>query len=125
ATDLGYAPRSAATSEPGRALWRVKGAAAAGALPLILRVSGAADAMVLVLSDRPSGDDVELARMPLTGAPVGPQLFIEDGVAWLLAGSVRAGPPLRRTVGVRRAALRRAEAQLHNAHGLADSGAGE
>ena len=81
--------------------------------------------MVLLLSDRPSGDDVELARMPLTGVPVRPQVFLEDGVAWLLAGSVRAGPPLRRTVGLRRARIRRGEAQLHNAHGLADYAAGE
>ena len=79
---------------------------------------------MLLLSDRPSGDDVELARMPLTGVPVGPQLFLTDGVAWLLAGSVRAGP-LRRTVGLRRARIRRGEAQLHNAHGLADYAAGE
>jgi len=125
ATELGFAARPATTPEPGRALWQVKGAPEAGALPLTLRVSRAADSMVLLLSDRASGDDVELARMPLTGVPVGPQLFVEDGVAWLLAGSVRAGPPLRRTVGVRRARLRRGEAQLHNAHGLADYGAGE
>ena len=125
ARDLGFSPRSPAAPEPGRAIWQVKGAPDAGALPLTLRVSPASDATVLLLSDRPFGDDVELARMPLTGVPVGPQLFLEDGVAWLLAGSVRAGPPLRRTVSVRRARLRRGEAQLHNAHGLADYGAGE
>ena len=125
AKELGFAPRAAATPEPGRALWQVKGAPEAGSLPLSLRVSRAEDAMVLLLSDRPSGDDVELARMPLTGVPVGPQVFLEDGVAWLLAGSVRAGPPLRRTVGLRRARIRRGEAQLHNAHGLADYAAGE
>jgi tetratricopeptide (TPR) repeat protein len=123
ATELGFAQRSAATPDPGQALWQVKGAPDAGALPLTVRVSRAGDAMVLLLSD--SGDDAELARMPLTGAPVGPQLFLEDGMAWLLAGSVRAGPPLRRMVGIRRASLRRGEAELHNAHGLADYGAGE
>ena len=125
AKELGFSPRAAATPEPGRALWQVKGAPEAASLPLSLRVSRAEDAMVLLLSDRPSGDDVELARMPLTGVPVGPQVFLEDGVAWLLAGSVRAGPPLRRTVGLRRARIRRGEAQLHNAHGLADYAAGE
>jgi len=125
AKELGFSPRAPAAPEPGRALWQVKGAPEAGALPLSLRVSRAGDAMVLLLSDRPSGDDVELARMPLTGMPVGPQLFLEDGGAWLLAGSVRAGPPLRRTVGLRRARIRRGEAQLHNAHGLADYAAGE
>ena len=125
AKELGFTPRAAETPEPGRALWQVKGAPEAGSLPLSLRVSRAEDAMVLLLSDRPSGDDVELARMPLTGVPVRPQVFLEDGVAWLLAGSVRAGPPLRRTVGLRRARIRRGEAQLHNAHGLADYTAGE
>jgi tetratricopeptide (TPR) repeat protein len=125
AKELGFAPRAPATAEPGRALWQVKGAPEAGALPLSLRVSRAEDAMVLLLSDRPSGDDVELARMPLAGVPVGPELFLEDGVAWLLSGSVRSGPPLRRTVGLRRARIRRGEAQLHNAHGLADYAAGE
>ena len=63
--------------------------------------------------------------MPLTGVPVRPELYLEGDVAWLLAGSVDANPPLHRTIGIRHASLRRGEAQLHNLHGLADYAAGE
>ena len=70
------------------------------------------------------GDGIELARVLMTGDVVGPQLFLQDGVAWLLVGSVGADP-LRRTVGLHRALLARGEAQLHNAHGLEDYAAGE
>ena len=126
AAQLGYAPRLPAEPEPGSGLWHIRGAAGAGALPLALRVSPMADppALLLLLSDGLGGDGIELARVLMTGDVVGPQLFLQDGVAWLLAGSVRADP-LRRTVGLHRALLARGEAQLHNAHGLEDYAAGE
>src|SRR2546423_8647353 len=126
AAQLGYAPRLPAEPEPGSGLWHIRGAAGAGALPLALRVSPMADppALLLLLSDGLGGDGIELARVLMTGDVVGPQLFLQDGVAWLLAGSVRADP-LRRTVGLHRAMLARGEAQLHNAHGLEDYAAGE
>ena len=126
AAQLGYAPRPPAEPEPGRGLWHIRGAAGAGALPLALRVSPMGDppALLLLLSDGLGGDGIELARVLMTGDVVGPQLFLQDGVAWLLAGSVRADP-LRRTVGLHRAMLARGEAQLHNAHGLEDYAAGE
>src|SRR6266446_2074615 len=125
AAQLGYAPRPPAEPEPGRGLWHIRGAAGAGALPLALRVSPMGDppALLLLLSDG-LGDGIELARVLMTGDVVGPQLFLQDGVGWLLAGSVRADP-LRRTVGLHRALLARGEAQLHNAHGLEDYAAGE
>ena len=126
AAQLGYAPRLPAEPEPGSGLWHIRGAAGAGALPLALRVSPMADppALLLLLSDGLGGDGIELARVLMTGDVVGPQLFLQDGVAWLLAGSVRADP-LRRTVGLHRAMLARGEAQLHNAHGLEEYAAGE
>ncbi len=125
AAQLGYPPRPPAEPEPGRGLWHIRGAAGAGALPLALRVSPMGDppALLLLLSDG-LGDGIELARVLMTGDVVGPQLFLQDGVGWLLAGSVRADP-LRRTVGLHRALLARGEAQLHNAHGLEDYAAGE
>src|SRR5207253_5589609 len=126
ASQLGYAPRPPSDPEPGRALWHIGGAAEAGALPLALRVSPTTDppALLLLLSDRLGDDGVELGKVLLTGDVVGPQLFLQGGVAWLLAGSVGANP-LRRTVGLHRALLSRGEAQLHNAHGLQDYAAGE
>jgi tetratricopeptide (TPR) repeat protein len=126
AAQLGYAPRPPAEPQPGRALWPVGGAAEAGALPLELRVSPMGDppALRLLLSDRLGDDGIELARVLLTGDVVGPQLFLQGGVAWLLAGSAGA-EPLRRTVGLHRALLDRGEAQLHNAHGLEDYAAGD
>jgi tetratricopeptide (TPR) repeat protein len=126
AAQLGYVARPPAEPEPGRALWHIGGAVEAGALPLAVRVSPMADppALLLLLSDGLGGDGIELARVPLTGDVVGPQLFLQGGVAWLLAGSVRA-EPLRRTVGLHRALLARGEAQLHNAHGLENYAAGE
>ena len=126
AAQLGYAPRPPSDPEPGRALWHIGGAAEAGALPLALRVSPTTDppALLLLLSDRLGDDEVELGKVLLTGDVVGPQLFLQGGVAWLLAGSVGANP-LRRTVGLHRALLSRGEAQLHNAHGLQDYAAGE
>jgi tetratricopeptide (TPR) repeat protein len=106
----------------------VAGAPGAGALPLSLRVAPASepvDSLVLLLSDGAAAEEIEIARMPLAGAAIAPALFIERDTAWLLAGSVLAGDPLHRAVGVRRGALRRGEAQLHNLHGLADSAASD
>jgi tetratricopeptide (TPR) repeat protein len=126
AAELGYARRPPRESEPGRARWRVNGARGAGALPLNLRLSEVtrpAPAMALLLSDE--ADEIELARMPLAGAAVRPELWIQGGIVWLLAGSVLPGEPLHRAVGVRRGSLARGEAELHNLHGFADYSAGE
>ena len=126
AAELGYARRPPADPEPGRARWRVNGAREAGALPLslgLVEVTRPAPAMALVLSD--DADEVELARMPLAGAPLRPELWIQGGIVWLLAGSVLPGEPLHRAVGVRRGSLARGEAELHNLHGLANYAAGE
>jgi tetratricopeptide (TPR) repeat protein len=127
AARLGYRAQPPADPDPGRPLWRVSGVEGAGALPLLLqlvRTDGPA-AVSLSLSDRAGSDAIELARMPLTGREVLPRLWLRGGVVWLLSGSVSAGDPLRRTVGLRGASIRRGEAQLHNGHGLADYGAGE
>jgi tetratricopeptide (TPR) repeat protein len=79
--------------------------------------------MALLLSDE--ADEIELARMPLAGAAVRPERWIQAGIVWLLAGSVLPGEPLHRAVGVRRGSLARGEAELHNLHGFADYSAGE
>jgi hypothetical protein len=123
---LGYVARPPAAPEPGSGLWHIRGAVEAGALPLVLRVSTMADppALLLRLSDGLGGDGIELARVPMTGDVVVQQLFLQQGVAWMLVGSVGTDP-LRRTVGLHRALLARGEAQLHNAHGLEDYAAGE
>jgi hypothetical protein len=126
AAELGYARRPPTDPEPARARWPVNGARWAGALPLTLRVAEVtwpAAAMALLLSDE--ADDIELARMPLAGTAVRPELWIQDGIVWLLAGSVLPGEPLHRAVGVRRGSLARGEAELHNLHGLAGYAAGE
>jgi Flp pilus assembly protein TadD len=44
---------------------------------------------------------------------------------WLLSGSIADGEPLRRAIGLRRGSIRRGEAQLHNAHGVALRRAGD
>ena len=127
AEKLGYRPQPPADSDPGRAVFRVTGAREAGALPLTLRLlpTEGPSALSLSISDLPGGEGIELARMPLTGPVVSPRVWLRGGLVWLLTGSVRPGEPLRRTVGLRWASLRRGEAQLHNAHGLADYAAGE
>ena len=120
----GYAPR--APAEPGAGqVWRVSGAADAGALPFLLRTATAPlPALVLLFSDGGS-EEIEIARMPLAGAPATPQLWLQAGMAWLLSGSVLQGKPLRRAIGLRRASLLRGEARLHNLHGLTDHAAGD
>ena len=128
AAEQGYAPRAPAAPEPGRRRWPVTGVPENGSLPLALRVTEAGDdprAQLLLLAEPAAGDEAELARMPLTGGAIRPELWIQGGTVWLLAGSILPGEPLHRAVGLRRGSLRRGEAQLHNTHGLADYGAGE
>ena len=132
AAELGFLPRAPAAPEPGRRRWLVDGVRGAGSLPLALRLVESGEdprSLVLSLSERPtgatSGDEVELSRMTLAGVAVTPELWVQNGVVWLLAGSSLRGEPLHRAVGVRRGSIARGEAQLHNLHGLADYGAGE
>jgi tetratricopeptide (TPR) repeat protein len=68
---------------------------------------------------------VELARVPLSGVPVAPEIWVQAGVVWLLSGSLLPADPLHRSVGVRRGSIPRGEARLHNGHGLADYAAGD
>ena len=122
----GFLPRPAADPEPGQTIWHVDGAPGAGTLPLLLQAAASPQpATVLLLGDGAPGEAVEIARMPLAGKSIEPRLWVRGGVAWMLAGSVLPGEPLRRAVGLRRASLRRGEAQLHNLHGLEDYRAGE
>ena len=128
ARELGYLPRAPAVPEPGRRRWIATGAAGLGSIPLALRLDDSdSHALVLLVSERASesAEEAELARMTLSGAETAPQLFIQGGVIWLLAGSVLEAEPLHRAVGVRRGSLARGEAQLHNLHGLADYAAGD
>jgi tetratricopeptide (TPR) repeat protein len=132
AEEMGFAPRLPAVPEPGRRRWLISGAPATGSLLLALRLVEAGDdprALLLLLSERPASaasyDEIELARMTLDGVAVAPTLWVQNGVAWLLSGSFLTGEPLHRAVGVRRGSLLRGEAQLHNAHGLADYAAGD
>jgi hypothetical protein len=135
ASALGFVPRAPALPEPGRRRWSIAGAKEIGSLPLALRLveaPGDPPAMVLSLSGRPAGspagDEVELARMPLSGPAVSPELWIQNGIVWLLSGSFSGGrgtDALHRAVGVRRGSIARGEAQLHNTHGLADYAAGD
>ncbi len=120
----GYPARPPAEPGPGE-LWRISGASDAGALPLSLRTTMTPlPALVLLLSDGGS-EEVELARMPLSGTPAPARLWLQGSMAWLLSGSVLAGKPLRRAIGLRRASLLRGEARLHNLHGLENHWAGE
>lgn len=128
AAALGFAARPPAAPEPGRRRFRVSGAPEAGALPLALTlVESALDprALLLLLSELPTGEEVELSRMTLSGVAVAPELWVQAQVAWFLSGSFLEGRPLHRAVGLRRGSLRRGEAQLHNGHGLADYAAGD
>lgn len=124
ARDLGFFPRAAARTDPDRQTFPVQGAAAAGALPLALRVEASGEELALLLGDG-GGDEVELARMNVPGTPLTQVLWIEGGVAWLLGGSVQPGEPLHRAAGLRRALLARGEAQLHRLHGLQDRAASD
>ena len=122
AAQVGFEPRAPEKPAADGATWRVTGAREAGALPLWIRASQVeepAPAVALLLSDLVPGLEVELVRMPVAGAPFAPELWMQAGVVWLLAGSVMAGEPLHRALGLRRASLSRGEARLHDLHGLA------
>jgi tetratricopeptide (TPR) repeat protein len=130
AAALGF-PRAAPAIRGPDARLRFAGSAP-GRLPLALTIAAddaSPPAQVLLLSEVPggraAGDAVVLARMPLSGRTVAPQLDAAGGVAWMLAGSVLGsadgkGGPLRRTVGLRQANLARGEAELHRRHGFTD-----
>ena len=129
AKELGFAPQLPLIPEPGRRRWAVRGPG----IPLSLRVSevAGARAAALMLAERPgstpSGEEVELARMPLWGDAIAADVWVAGRTAWMLAGSTGGGQGanLRRTIGVRRGSLSRGEAELHNAHGLADYSGGD
>jgi hypothetical protein len=123
ARSLGFFPRAAARPDAEAQTFPVKGVASIGQLPLALRVAVSSDELALLLGD--GWGAVELARMKLPGAPLAPVLWIEGGVAWLLAGSVQPGEPLHRAAGLRRAILARGEARLHRLHGLEDRAASD
>jgi tetratricopeptide (TPR) repeat protein len=96
-----------------------------GSSPLLLRVAlsrGDPPAFLLLLgmASEPDGrvEEVELARQPISGAPIEGGLWWTADIVWLLSGSVDGGEPLRRAVGLRRGSLRRGEADLHNRRGL-------
>jgi hypothetical protein len=126
----GLPPQAPLQPEPGRRRHSLTGV---NDLPLSLSLAllpGPPPLQALLLSEAPGGqgagaEEVELCLLPLAGTPVPPLLWRSGGTLWMLAGSVLPGPPLRRTVGLRRASLGRGEAQLHDLHGLADYAAGE
>ncbi len=121
----GFVLPRAANPEPGPP-WHIRGAPEAGALALLLRAAGGSGALVLLLGDgAPFVPEVEVARMPLAGAPIEPRLWAAGSTAWLLSGSVLAGSPLRRAIGLRRVPVRRGEAELHDQHAAADLRAGD
>ncbi|HEY6910290.1 MAG TPA: hypothetical protein VI356_13020 [Myxococcales bacterium] len=124
AREQGYVPRAAARTGADQQTFPVQGAAAAGALPLALRVDVRGEELALLLGDGGS-DEVELARMNVPGTPLAHALWIEAGVVWLLGGSVQPGEPLHRAAGLRRALLARGEAQLHRLHGREDRAASD
>lgn len=121
---LGFFPRAAARPGPDGQALPVRGVASIGRLPLELRVAIAGEELELLLGDG-GGDEVELARVNVPGTPLAQVLWIEAGVAWLLAGSVQPGEPLHRAAGLRRAILARGEAQLHRLHGREDRAASD
>src|SRR3984893_18469565 len=92
AAQLGYAPRAPEKPAHDGATWRVTGVREAGALPLAIRASQVAEpapAVALLLSDLVPGLEVELARMPVAGAPLAPELWMQAGGVGVPAG---AGP---------------------------------
>jgi len=98
---------------------------------LALRVAldhGSPATLALLLSEKAihsAGPEVEVARMPVVGEPVGPRLYLHGGVAWMVFGSYLKGSPLHRAVGLRRADLRRGEAELDNLRGQGAVAAGD
>ena len=132
AAELDFHGRPPLVPEPGRRRWSVQGAPQNGSLPFALRLGETSEAAILLLSEQPAAalgeDEIELCRMPLAGSAITPELWMENGIVWLLSGSVfggKRGDALHRAVGLRRGSIARGEAQLHNAHGLADYAAGD
>jgi tetratricopeptide (TPR) repeat protein len=131
AAELGFPARAPAVPEPGRRRWLIAGTPKLGSLPLSLRVAQVDDppGVALLLAERPGGtaggDEVELASIPQSGVPVAPELWVQEGVVWMVCGSFLPSGPLHRAVGVQRGSIARGEARLHNGHGLADYGAGD
>ena len=133
AASLGFAMAAPAVPEPGRRRWPIAGATGLSLALRLADLDGPPLSQGLLLTELPGGqpggaEEVELCRMPLAGEAVSPQVWIAGGTAWLLAGSVRGGTAsevLHRTVGLRRGSLLRAEAGLHNLHGLSDYGQGD
>jgi hypothetical protein len=124
----GFSPRPSALPEPGRRRWPVTGVSQNGSLPFVLRLTDAPEdpsAQVLFFAESPAGDEAELARMPVVGTAMIPEVWIVGSTVWILSGSVLATEPLHRAVGLRRGSLTRGEAQLHNTHGLSDYAAGD
>jgi hypothetical protein len=128
ARELSFVPREAELPEPGTQRYGLTGSPANGSLAMVLRLAemdASPPALAMMFGAQPGGGEAELARMPLSGAPIPPGLFVQNGIAWVLAGSVRVEEPLHRMVGVRRGSLLRGEAELHNQHGLSDYAAGD
>jgi hypothetical protein len=126
--ELGFKGPKALVPEPASRKFAVAGVAGNGSLPLVLRLTemeGSPRALAMMLGDEPGGPETELSRMPLAGEAMESELFVQNGVAWLLAGSTRAGEPVHRQIGTRRGSIQRGEAELHNAHGLSDYAAGD
>ncbi len=128
AREAGFPSLPPLLPEPGRRRWSVRGPG----IPLSLRVAelDSPRSTALLLAERPgsvpSGEEVELARMPLWGTAVAAEVWSAGRSAWMLAGSTGGtGKDLRRTVAVRLGQLAHGEAELHNAHGLSDYAAGD
>ena len=129
ARSMGFHSRPAEAPDQVLGIFAVAGVTSLGSIPLALRLDDARPGVLaLTISDRAAGergDGIELLLSPIAGDRIAPQLFIDGATLWLLSGSVLPGEPLHRSVGLRHVSLRRAEAMLHNAHGIADDGAGE
>jgi tetratricopeptide (TPR) repeat protein len=121
---LGFHPEQPLEANPSRT-WPVTGTTGTALVLREREVQGPPRSVVLTLSEGPSAEQSELARMPLYGEPVASQLYVKNGVVWLLSGSFKAGEPLHRAVGVRRGALGRGESVLHVRDGLADWSRGD
>lgn len=127
----GFAPAAPVLIDPAHAV-QLRGTPQSGGLSLLLRVAisdGDPRALTLLLGTMRGTErwfeQVELARQPIAGTPVAAAVWMAADALWLLSGSVADGEPLRRAIGLRRASLRRGEAQLHNARGIAFRAAGD
>jgi tetratricopeptide (TPR) repeat protein len=125
---LGFAQVAPCAPETGERSCAVSGSAPTRAR-LLLRtalVDSDPPAFVVFVEDgsHDALGEIEIARQPVAGEPFEAGLWLRGPVAWLLAGSVGKGDPLRRTVALRRGSIVRGEAQLDLAHGQADRRAG-